>query len=54
MNKKVIGTLILAAAILLSGCASKAAVADKGSISITDDLGTRIELKSPAKKIISL
>lgn len=50
-------TVVMAAmmvtAFMITGCSTKKA--EQGSaISFTDDLGTKIELKAPAKKIISL
>lgn len=53
MKKKVLGSILLAIALLLTGCTAKQTNSEK-NITFTDDLGTKIELKSPAKRIISL
>lgn len=53
MNKKVLGSILLAIIVFLTACTPKQTNSKK-NITFTDDLGTRIELKSPAKRIISL
>lgn len=52
MNKKA-AIILLIGSMLLTSCSTKQVSSEK-YISITDDVGTKIELKNPAKKIISL
>lgn len=53
IRNKVLGSILLAATMLLAACTAKP-TNSKGNITFTDDLGTKIELKSLAKRIISL
>lgn len=54
MKKNVLLSLTLSLAMFLTSCTGKPAVSVNKGISLVDDLGTKIELKEPAKKIISL
>lgn len=55
MKRRITAIICTALLILLTACSSKQTSADKGNaISFTDDAGTKIELKAPAKRIISL
>lgn len=53
MRNKVVVSILLLITVFLSACTVKQNNSEK-NITFTDDLGTKIMLKSPAKKIISL
>lgn len=53
IRNKVSVSILFAATIFLTACTVKPANSEK-NITFTDDLGTKIELKSPAERIISL
>lgn len=54
MKKNIFLSITLSLAVFLTSCMSKPVVSTNKRISLVDDLGTKIELKEPAKKIISL
>lgn len=53
MKKNIVISILLIIAMFFTACTTKKTNSEKG-ITFTDDLGTNITLKSPAKRIISL
>lgn len=54
MIKKITLSILVLIAVFLTACAPNKQSNSEKNITFTDDIGTKIELKSPAKKIISL
>lgn len=54
MIKKITVSILVLIAVFLTACAPNEQSNSEKNITFTDDIGTKIELKSPAKRIISL